>query len=165
MVGQLEGGFSSCTSQTSDWYGRFSVSWEGGGSPSTRLRDWLDPGSTGALTVDTISGAGLQVSPAGDVEHLGLPGGPFTNPTVTYTLGNPTPTPINYQVSLTSSFGLLLDGGTAPLVGFSESHVQSPCSTDQMRSIAPMLPKLEMETSVQAISPSFTSNASDIGSS
>jgi hypothetical protein len=53
LVGQLHGGGSSCSAPTlSDWYGRFSVSWTGGGTSSSRLRDWLDPGSTGALTVD-----------------------------------------------------------------------------------------------------------------
>lgn len=55
IIGQLHGGFASCSSQTSDWYGRLAVSWTGGGSPSTRLSNWLDPGNTGALFVDSIS--------------------------------------------------------------------------------------------------------------
>lgn len=55
VVGQLHGGFASCTSQTADWYGRIAVSWEGGGTPSTRLRDWLDPLNTGVTAVDSIS--------------------------------------------------------------------------------------------------------------
>ncbi|MFT7464635.1 MAG: lysyl endopeptidase [Pseudohongiellaceae bacterium] len=55
IIGQLHGGFASCSSQTSDWYGKFSVSFTGGGSPSSRLSDWLDPGNTGLQTVDTIS--------------------------------------------------------------------------------------------------------------
>ncbi|MEZ5064458.1 MAG: proprotein convertase P-domain-containing protein [bacterium] len=52
LVGQLHGGFASCTSITSDWYGRVAVSWNGGGSSANRLRDWLDPGNTGATTID-----------------------------------------------------------------------------------------------------------------
>jgi hypothetical protein len=55
VVGQLHGGFASCTSQTSDWYGKVSVSWTGGGTNSTRLRNWLDPDSTGTLVLDTVS--------------------------------------------------------------------------------------------------------------
>jgi len=55
VVGQLHGGYASCSSQTADWYGRLSVSWEGGGSPSSRLKDWLDPGASGAVFVDSIS--------------------------------------------------------------------------------------------------------------
>ncbi|MHC4090279.1 MAG: trypsin-like serine peptidase, partial [Planctomycetota bacterium] len=65
-VGQLHGGYASCTSQTSDWYGRFSVSWTGGGTPSTRLSDWLDSESTGDLFTDTISLATL-CSDAGEI--------------------------------------------------------------------------------------------------
>ena len=52
IVGQLHGGFASCTSITSDWYGRMSVSWLGGGTSATQLKAWLDPGNTGALTLD-----------------------------------------------------------------------------------------------------------------
>jgi len=59
VIGQLHGGFASCTSQTSDWYGKFSVSFNGGGTSNSRLRDWLDPSDTGVLTVDTISLATL----------------------------------------------------------------------------------------------------------
>jgi hypothetical protein len=69
VIGQLHGGFASCTSQTSDWYGRFSLSFTGGGSPNSRLSNWLDPGDTGTLTVDTISLATL-CDDAGTVEFL-----------------------------------------------------------------------------------------------
>jgi len=54
IVGQLYGGPSSCTApanQKYDYYGRFDVSWNGS-SPSTRLRDWLDPGNTSVMTLD-----------------------------------------------------------------------------------------------------------------
>ena len=52
FVGQLHGGPSSCGAtgnNLSDYYGRFSVSWTGGGTNSTRLSNWLDAGSTGAI--------------------------------------------------------------------------------------------------------------------
>ena len=55
VIGQLHGGFASCSSQTSDWYGRLSVSWNGGGTPSSRLRDWLDAANTGLLFTDSVS--------------------------------------------------------------------------------------------------------------
>lgn len=57
VIGQLHGGYASCSSQTSDWYGKFSVSWSGGGSSSSRLRDWLDPVGTGQTTLDTLDPA------------------------------------------------------------------------------------------------------------
>ena len=54
IIGQLHGGYASCSSATSDWYGKFAVSWNGGGGSSSRLSDWLDPGDTGAASVDTL---------------------------------------------------------------------------------------------------------------
>lgn len=118
VIGQLHGGFAACGNDDSDWYGRFHISWAGGGTSSTRLSNWLDPGDTGAMTVDTISSAGMTVTPAGDVDHLGAVGGPFTNATTIYTLSNSTPDPISYQVSLGAGDApLLLDGGVAPVTG------------------------------------------------
>jgi len=52
LVGQLHGGYASCSSQTSDWYGKFSDSWDYGSSASTRLRDWLDPDNTGTTILN-----------------------------------------------------------------------------------------------------------------
>jgi V8-like Glu-specific endopeptidase len=54
VIGQLHGGYASCTSKTADWYGRLHVSWEGEGSSSTRLKDHLDPDNTGLEVVDTL---------------------------------------------------------------------------------------------------------------
>jgi hypothetical protein len=67
IIGQLHGGFASCSSQTSDWYGALAVSFTGGGTPNSRLSDWLDAGRTGLATVDTISLATLCDN-AGTVE-------------------------------------------------------------------------------------------------
>jgi hypothetical protein len=54
VIGQLHGGYAACGNDASDWYGKFSVSWSGNGTSSSRLRDWLDPGGTGAVSVDTL---------------------------------------------------------------------------------------------------------------
>lgn len=51
IVGQLHGGYASCINITSDWYGKFAVSWDGGGTQYTRLKDWLDPESTGVAVL------------------------------------------------------------------------------------------------------------------
>ena len=63
IVGQLAGGYSDCNSYSQgghdygpnqpDWYGKFSSSWLGGGTPETQLSHWLDP--CGAV-VDTLEG-------------------------------------------------------------------------------------------------------------
>ena len=50
LVGQLHGGSAACGNTLSDYYGRLSVSWTGGGTSATRLSNWLDPASTGATT-------------------------------------------------------------------------------------------------------------------
>ncbi|MDP1763260.1 MAG: T9SS type A sorting domain-containing protein [Sediminibacterium sp.] len=58
VVGQL---YSStqpnlpCNTQSGGTnYGRFDVSWDGGGSSGTRLKDWLDPTNTGATSMATL---------------------------------------------------------------------------------------------------------------
>jgi lysyl endopeptidase len=63
FIGQLHGGPSSCGAtgdSLSDFYGRFSVSWTGGGSTSTRASDWLDPGNTGAVSLAGVDEPGFH---------------------------------------------------------------------------------------------------------
>ena len=50
--GQLFGGQAACGNDFYDVYGYFPVSWEGGGAPETRLKDWLDPCGTGTLRME-----------------------------------------------------------------------------------------------------------------
>lgn len=52
-MGQNKGGDDACvTTNPTDYYGKFSVSWTGGGTSATSLQPWLDPNNTGALTND-----------------------------------------------------------------------------------------------------------------
>lgn len=67
FIGQLHGGLSACGAtgnSLSDYYGRFNISWTGGGTNSTRLSNWLDPGNTGATTLSGINGGGGCTPPA-----------------------------------------------------------------------------------------------------
>lgn len=66
VVGLLSGGFAACGNDAADWYGRIAVAWDGGGTPDTRLRDWLDPAGLNPLThpginqeIDTVPPAPL----------------------------------------------------------------------------------------------------------
>ncbi len=68
IVGQLHGGYASCTDISSDWFGKFAMSWNGGGSSSTRLRDWLDPDNTSTTILD-----GLDPFAGTDITHTPLP--------------------------------------------------------------------------------------------
>ena len=54
VVGQLHGGGAACGNNQSDWFGAIARSWTGGGSSSSRLRDWLDPSDTGITELDGI---------------------------------------------------------------------------------------------------------------
>lgn len=101
VIGQLHGGYAACGNDDSDWYGKFSVSWTGGGSSNNRLRDWLDPINSGANVVDALPAVprtGLRVS-GGTLTATGPNGGPFTPPSITFTLTNQNATPLNYSVT------------------------------------------------------------------
>jgi hypothetical protein len=66
FIGQLHGGPSACGAtgdNLSDYYGRLSVSWTGGGTNSTRVSNWLDPGNTGVMTVNGIDVASGPCTP------------------------------------------------------------------------------------------------------
>ncbi|MBO4739812.1 MAG: T9SS type A sorting domain-containing protein [Bacteroidales bacterium] len=55
VVGQLEGGWASCSNQEGeDYYGRIAYSWTNANSrySSKRLDVWLDPDKTGQLVID-----------------------------------------------------------------------------------------------------------------
>jgi len=52
LVGQLTGGGAACGNDQPDWYGRMAVNWEGGGTPESRMKDWLDPDDTGVMFVN-----------------------------------------------------------------------------------------------------------------
>lgn len=59
VVGQLHGNqnynaFNTYCNQPRAEYGRFNLSWTGGGTNDTRLSNWLDPCGTGANTTNTI---------------------------------------------------------------------------------------------------------------
>jgi len=120
VIGQLHGGYAACGNDLSDWYGRVYVSWTGGGSSATRLRDWLDPGNTGAMSVDSLvpGAVGLKVTPFDSLDSSGDAGGPFAPGSKVYTLENQNDTPIDYTVSKGQAWVSLSDtGGTLPGLG------------------------------------------------
>lgn len=75
LIGQLYGGAANCSNNVDDYYGRFDVSWDGSNS-SNRLRDWLDPGNTGATTLNGFScSASTNDNDAALTSIIGLPEG------------------------------------------------------------------------------------------
>jgi hypothetical protein len=75
IVGVLSGGESACDSShlnRPDYYGKFSWAWSSDGNDSTsRLKDWLDPGSTNPMVlngryshgVDTVISTAMTIFP------------------------------------------------------------------------------------------------------
>lgn len=81
VIGQLLGGSSFCSSPNeSDVYGKISASWEGGGSATRRLKDWLDPTNSGVMTLDGKISNGGAIAPTAN----------FTANTTTICLGETT---------------------------------------------------------------------------
>jgi hypothetical protein len=116
IVGQLHGGYASCSSQTSDWYGRLSVSWVNG------LSGYLDPLGTGAMTLDTYdpNATGMLVTPGAGFDAAGDLGGPFTPSSEIYTVENNGDAGFNFSVSddaawldLSNTGGYLAPGNSA----------------------------------------------------
>ncbi|MBT4583485.1 MAG: hypothetical protein HOC93_00195 [Phycisphaerae bacterium] len=116
VLGQLHGGYASCTSQTSDWYGKFSVSFAAG------LDAHLDAAGTGALTVNTLPGTGMSVNPGDEVVHVCT--SPCVDPDpseVLYTMANNSPDTISYRVETVNNAGFILIDGGSSVNGFLSS--------------------------------------------
>ncbi|HHG83948.1 MAG TPA: hypothetical protein ENJ82_04300, partial [Bacteroidetes bacterium] len=73
IIGQLTGGGAACGNNLEDMFGWLAVSWEGGGTSTSRLKDWLDPDNTGALHMDGKSCA-YSVTPSPIVQSVCIPG-------------------------------------------------------------------------------------------
>lgn len=71
IVGQLHGGLAACGNNQPDWYGRFSVSWTGGGTNSSRLSNWLDPIASGATTLNTLVPGGGSAVCGNGIQEVG----------------------------------------------------------------------------------------------
>ena len=116
IVGTLTGGASCCTTggcgpgtgpNAADYYGKMSYHWQSNpGSATTRLKAWLDPASTGVLSMDGSydpcgSVIGIRENGASAME-LGL----FPNPADgLFTVQLPAPAGNGTQVEVTDALG------------------------------------------------------------
>ena len=72
IIGQLQGGNSYCGAASGDLnddYGKFALSWYGGGSSSSRLSDWLDPLNLNPLFIDGYDPLSTQYTLDGGVAN------------------------------------------------------------------------------------------------
>ena len=80
--GHLNGGNSSCVSETEAFVGRFNLSWDTGLGDTAQLAPWLDPLGTDPMTMDGASLVSKRFV-SGQVVN-GLSGQPVSNATITY---------------------------------------------------------------------------------
>lgn len=59
VVGQLHGGLADCDLSVG-YHGRLALSWSGGGTPDSRLSDWLDPLGEAPDTLDGINNPEME---------------------------------------------------------------------------------------------------------
>ena len=79
LIGTLSGGTAACSDTSPgqpddgyDCYGKLSVAWNGS-SPSSRLRDWLDPANSGATSADGIGQNDVVQAGNGHSQHAWPP--------------------------------------------------------------------------------------------
>ena len=102
IIGQLYGGPSACGGQNLyDYYGRFDMSWTGGGTPSSRLSNWLDPLGTNQMTTNTTNVNNLLST------SFEIIGPPIICTTANYSISN---LPIGAVVtwSISNTYGVLV---------------------------------------------------------
>ena len=89
LVGQLHGGQASCGNSVNDYYGKFSMSWDGNGSssPSQRLQNWLDPQNTGVSSLDGYDPNQPAIAYDASISSVSEPSGSYCsnyiNPSIT----------------------------------------------------------------------------------
>jgi hypothetical protein len=75
VLGQLTGGYLACGIPDDSWYGKLARSWDGGGDSTNRLRDWLDPDSSGTTSMNGMNSPAIA---ADSCPAFVIPGLPFT---------------------------------------------------------------------------------------
>jgi lysyl endopeptidase len=78
IVGQLHGGSTATGNDckvTGAYFGRFNLSWDQGSTPESRIKEWLDPTNTGAVTQNGYFRPAVQgFSIGGNIKtHWGVP--------------------------------------------------------------------------------------------
>jgi PKD repeat protein len=173
IMGDLSGGYTSnsCNDPSPAWYGKIWYAWDQNGStPSTRLKDWLDPGNSGETK---IPGLNAQVLPPvvdfyadtthiqqGDTVHFfDLTTG---NPALTWNWEFPGALPTS--ASIQNPFTVYLNAGTFDVTltvtnadGTESEYKQSYITVDEV-----LLPEADFEADTTEITEGESINFSDL---
>jgi len=128
IIGQLHGGTATCSNSIDDFYGKFSMSWNGNGSSvaGERLQNWLDPQNTGATTADGWDPNGPSTTYTYDAGFQGATA-PVSNSTLCSGIIQPIVTVKNFGsttlTSLTINYSVV--GGANQTYNWTGSLVQS----------------------------------------
>lgn len=112
IVGHLSGGLSYCTATGDpDLYGKFNRAWDmEGAAANAQLEPWLDPGSTGAMTLD---GTYMPCSPSAPVADFTASATQVAPSTAVDFTDLSTGTPTGWSWSVTPATGWSYTGGTS----------------------------------------------------
>lgn len=132
IVGQLHGGYAACENDEPDWYGRLHRSMELG------LEEILDPGETGAETVDGVEASASLTGVLNVVQEF-VPKGGVASVEVTVLNNSPdSASGVEFTSTLTAPFSLVGDleasSGTASVDAGTITWTvdQDPSSTDTL---------------------------------
>ncbi len=141
IIGQLFGGAAACAGTNDngafDYYGRVGVSWEGGGTSSTRLRDWLDPQNNGNDTMDPYPSLTVYPYDSG-ISSIDSPvnGALTSSELITVTITNYGENSIsNFDVSYQVDAGAVVSENFSGTILTGESAQYSFSSTADMSSV------------------------------
>ena len=151
VVGQLHGdpNYNSnipYCDQRYGWYGKFSMSWNYGGSSATRLKDWLDPDNTGATVLNGKEGGMLT---AGE-----LPASAIWSGSNTLT-GNIT---LPANVTLTLASGMTLNLNTHSIISTGGTIVDNGATINGLRATSKYF------SSIKGLFPTIQSAVNNAGS-
>jgi hypothetical protein len=83
IVGDLTGGYASCSYDFNDYFSRFDLSWDYYSEASKQLKSWLDPLNTGAQYIDGLDMNALTTGTDAKIKEIDKPTSSFCGATST----------------------------------------------------------------------------------
>lgn len=155
VVGNLHGGLLHCDTSIA-YFARLALAWNGGGSQTNRLRDWLDPGNKDSITLSGMENpANALVAIAGIIRTEG--GAPIPGVKVWIT-GNAGDTLVS-DASGEFVFTGLLAGGTYELRFLKDNNHANGVSTQDVIRIQRQI------LSIEPLSSPYKQFAADVNGS